>query len=236
MKRIHFSMGMLSCGVLLVGCDETPTAIERTVQSEIAVDVGTLRAAARHTQEACVSPLREIHLTVAMANGRQEVLTRTLEAEPSVETFPVTVERGNVNFLVEVVSNNEMVLYRGSTTTEVRADGFTVPIVVEAVAPILQVCPEEVVLEPRSQCCSGFLAGNGFGGTFDVVNVGTDTLAWRAVAPSCDNEPCFGFDPEWGELLAGRRVSVIIGANTARLTVPTTLPIRIESQIGRAHV
>lgn len=179
-----------------------------------------------------MSPLSEIHLTVAMPNGRQEVLTRTLEPEPSVETFPVTVERGNVNFLVEVVSNNEMVLYRGSTTTEVRADGFTVPIVVQAVAPILQVCPDQVVLEPGSQCCRAFFAGNGFGGTFDVVNVGTDTLVWHAVAPSCDNEPCFGFDPKEGELLAGRRVSVIIGANTARLTVSTTLPIRIESQTG----
>jgi len=221
MTRVLLLFGLLV--FLLLGCDaEAPTASETTARSRITLDVGSFRTAALRSRQPCLSTLDEISLFVTMESGEEDFLSRTLAPGASSETFDVTVELGAVNFLVEVSGNTGATLYRGETSAEIVADGFSVTIPVTAVAPILEVCPEMLTLSPENQ----------YSGRMDIFNQGIGTLAWTVSNDDlCDNEPCLFFEPDAGTAFAGDSSFALVFAGNLPDT-PTTFLARIETETG----
>ena len=121
-----------------------------------------------------VSVLGSARLTVGSSNGTT-TQSVTLGPSESEATFSVRVPTGAVRFDVEVLSNNQTVLFRGDQTVTVDRDGFNVTIKLRPVAPVLVVTPRVPAVTTSENGQVRF-----YQVTWILANVGIDSLRWRA--------------------------------------------------------
>ena len=186
-----------------------------------------------------LSVLGSARLTIASDKGTS-TRSLTLGASDTAAAFAISVPSGSVRFTVEVVSNNQTVLFRGDTTATIDQDGFNVTVIPRAVAPFLVIAPKTPVVS---------FTDNGqvrsYRATWALANFGTDTLQWRVDslatpgATSCvaDDVNCFRTRPALrqsarlvqlfytGPSQPGPVVNRLITIQSNVGTITTTVPI-----------
>jgi hypothetical protein len=115
-----------------------------------------------------------VDLSIASGDGEQ-ALTRALGEGEFEASFDVTVDEGDATFAVDVVSNNGTLLFTGSTTAAIEADGFAVTVVPVAVNAVLLLAPRVAVFTRTQESDS-----REFVARMTVHNRGSAALTWRA--------------------------------------------------------
>ena len=134
MTRSHRSLrpaAALLALATLAGCAVDPPA---TTRASVSFDVRSLASD-------IVSVLGSARLTIE-SGGESSTSTRQLGGSDSLITFDVTVREGTARFLLDVLSNNQTLLYHADETETVAQDGFAVALTPQAVNPVLVVSPK----------------------------------------------------------------------------------------------
>jgi hypothetical protein len=178
----------------LVACESPEVAAPEGYGATVTIDARSLLAAGHGGP---VSVIEQAELVVTDAVGGRRVIRAPLTVDEPVAALEVQVAAGPHRFEGRVVSNSGAVLLAGSRDVDVRSDGFVVEIDLRAVAGVLVVDPDSVLIP----------GGGQFTGRFRVENRGSEALAWQVVAVdppliSCD-VPCLVFRPEGGQIGAG---------------------------------
>jgi hypothetical protein len=191
---------------LVLGCATEPTGGSGARRSTVSIDLSGARRAGSPGR---VSVASRIVLTVTPAAGDAQTLTAELKRGQFSADFEVAVPDGGVRFQVEVFNSDELLLFSGDTTQEIREDGFQVLVDLLARKPFLVVGPDSLARD-TSTTNLGLLAT-----TLDVRNVGVDTLQWQlnsvvgstASTPPLEycahspTQPCLQISPFQGSLL-----------------------------------
>jgi hypothetical protein len=147
------------------------TGPRRTVRSELVIGMASLLPSPTDTAlVACGWPVRELRLAVTPEGGDEEVQSFALTPADTLR-IPVDVAPGTTQFRVEVWSNTDSLLFVGQTRQDVTGDGFSVPVPLTPVAPVMVVCPRAVTI-----------TGVSYEAQVDVMNVGIDSLQWTPPA------------------------------------------------------
>jgi len=141
------------------------------VSMRIAIDFG---AAVGLQQGDYTTVAQRIDLSVT-SDGGVATQTQALGEGEFEATFDVTVDEGSATFAADVVSNNGTLLFTGSTTTSIEADGFAVTVTPVAVNAVL-------LLAPRVGTFTRTLESDSrqYVARMTVHNRGSGTLTWRA--------------------------------------------------------
>lgn len=128
-------------------------------------------------------------------------------------------------FVTTLVSDNETVLFSDTLRESITEDGFEFTLDPQAVAPVLRVCRDTLIISPNST------------GTLLVSNVGMGTLQWDAMSLEnlCNGQPCLSFSPEWYNkeaCLTDVLQVTSTDSSASAYDVPTTSP---EGEV-RVHV
>ena len=153
---------LVACGLL-----DQPSP----VSMHIAIDLG---AGAGLQPGDFTTVAQRIDLSVSAGDGEQ-TLTQALGEGESEATFDVTVEEGDATFAADVVSNNGTLLFTGSTTTKIEADGFAVTVAPAAVNAVLLLAPRVATFTRTLESDS-----RQFVARMTVHNRGSAALTWRA--------------------------------------------------------
>jgi hypothetical protein len=103
------------------------------------------------------------------SGGQQTNLTQALaDNEPALTFNVAAVKTGTTDFRMEVISNDQTVLYRGTASARIENDGFTVPITLGAVGPVMVVSQRQPVADANNTA------------HIQIRNPGSDTLRWFA--------------------------------------------------------
>lgn len=222
-RNLSFSLIIL-LGAVLVVCDRNALDEADTMtMSRLAIDLRSLNCPTNTTmaQLSCVSVVHEVVLTV----NRKEVCRKPVELGAQNVSCPVEVERGEVTFVVTLVSENETVLFSDTLRESITGDGFSINLAPQAVAPVLRVCYntliDTLIISPTGT------------GTLLVSNVGIDTLQWDAMTLEnlCGDQPCLSFSPEWYNTEACSTDVLVV-----RSTVAGTYDVPITSAEGEVRV
>ncbi len=184
---------VLLTALMLAGCmHDGPSAFDETVESRIILKLPHAAAFEGALQE-CSS----VVLSVVLAIDGRPLPSQPAELGGQASFF-AEVNVGLVAFAVEIFSNNETVLFAGSTRQMIERDGFVVDLTPTPVNPVLQVC-----IEPGRR-------------SFEIHNRGSRVLAWRIIPPPdrCGIDPprpCVVFDPESGDVPSGGFSTVFFG-------------------------
>ncbi|HZD03638.1 MAG TPA: carboxypeptidase-like regulatory domain-containing protein [Longimicrobiales bacterium] len=226
-----WSFGGLALLVTLTaaGCDADPTASGRPLRSEIVLDLSTILGAASGQQQAVRTLVARAELDI---DGHGEA--RDIGGGQTQVPFPVSLRPGTHDFEARVLSNTGVVLARGSAPgVAVSAEGFEVPIRLEAVTGVLFVTPADVAV------------GGSVSQTIRLENRGIRDL-WVTVGPlappddRCDDQiPCvsvFGFQGSI-PIGPGRSHSLSahagpVGGTTFSLRLTASEDVGVPSEIG----
>lgn len=178
-----------------------------------------------------LSVLGSARLTIASDKGTS---TQSLTLGPSdtAAAFAISVPSGSVRFTVDVVSNNQTILFRGDTTATIDQDGFNVTVIPRAVAPFLVIGPRTPVVTVTDNGQIRF-----YRATWALANVGTDTLQWRVDslstpgATSCvaDDVNCFRTR---AALRQSARIVQLFYTGALQPGPVVNRPITIQSNVG----
>jgi hypothetical protein len=218
---------VLLLAAALAGCTDVVGPEPDGEGHEVAFDLRPLFFSAGG--ERCVSVVDSLVLVVEDEGGARQTQGRALTPDDAVVTFFVEVEAGTVTFAAEVLSNNGAVLYAGTVSRAVEADGFSVEVPLSAVNAVLKACPARVPL-PFDD------GDDAYAGTLAVINRGSLPATWAAdfEGPTCDGAPCFALDPSSGTTAPGDTTSATATASPA--TPPEPLDVRITSAVGTLDV
>jgi hypothetical protein len=136
----------------------------------------------------CSSVAETVAMTIEDANGpvgMTPIAWDPLHAPLTVdaEAFKGGFERGPVLFSAEVLNGGAGTLFEGSTEATVTDRIVRVPIQLQAVVPVLEIC---ISVESQSLW-------------FNVTNRGTASLEWWIVADTSNVDPAKGCFDETGE-------------------------------------
>lgn len=166
----------------LAACGDTPAGPAQQRAGAVVLDAGALFG----SQEQATSVIERAVLRVTSAAGST---THQAPVGPldEVATFTISVPPGQVLFEAVIESNNGAVLFEGSNTITVEADGFQVPITLVAVRPVLMVFPDSLRVEPPEV--------RPLPRVFALRNRGKESVVWsvESVTPaldSCGIFPC----------------------------------------------
>ncbi len=222
-----------TAGAAACGNNITDSATQHTrIVLDVRSLVGELAAA-----NDFVSVLASANLTISSPD-QQLTLTRQLGDNDSEATFDVAVQPGTVRFRVDVVSNNQTVVYQGDTTATIERDGFTVVVRLAATNAVM-------VISPRSPHADTV---PGTGGNLDTLellvrNAGSTPMRWLVdaaqnalfcVPRSQPQASCFG--PDSLTLAAGGRDTAVMEFEIPVASLPTSRTLAFGSTVGRATV
>ena len=131
-------------------------------------------------------------------------------------TIPFQVPEGSTTFAARVLSSNQAVLFTGSATQAIDADGQTVAIPLAALLPVLVVLPDTATTSTITRT------------QFTVYNGGTGSLLWSVLGDTAFAACQFcRFTPTGGTV--GAKQSTLV-----TIIVPSNLPTRTFSFVFRS--
>ncbi|HEU5218626.1 MAG TPA: hypothetical protein VFU23_08200 [Gemmatimonadales bacterium] len=157
-------LGVLAAGA--IGCQGDMTG--STARARVVLALGPLQNAV--TTGDFVTTLETARLTIT-EGGSTRTVSLTLLPNDSAATFDLSVKQGEVGFSLDVLTNNNTMVYHGAVTSNVTADGFQVDLTPVATAGILVAFPNPVPFDND---------GVGLVYDFKVRNAGSTTLTWNA--------------------------------------------------------
>jgi hypothetical protein len=200
-ERHSTGVSLLFAAATVLACG-SPTdggASRRSVQLRVAALESGAGAA---LTEPYVSVLDSLNLVVtSVATGARQVLGKHLERRDSTASFAISVEQGDVQFAVRVLSNNRTELFAGSSSAKIAAGNFA-PITVN-----LTSSGAVLLVAPDSTGSFDNTTSPGPTTKLAVHNRGRDVLKWKIIAPAASSQclrPCIGFVPDSGFVQAGK--------------------------------
>ena len=223
--------GILTLGMFLAlplwwGCDAIDADNANAVR--LTLDLSSLNDAyGNAVLDGCATSIETVVLDVNGREFREEVTNDTT-------VFEVTgLRRGDLRAEAVVLSNtgDTLVVGEDRRTSDV-ADFGTVDIHLDKIRPVLQVCPDTLILSPD----------NDYVGTLSIWNRGSrstgtlaDTLFWRAVeSPVCIDDRCIFVGADSGMVVVPRPYLLFIEGGFAPPEI--VFPIPFESPFGRAQI
>ncbi len=141
--------------------------------------------------ENCMTSAEEVSLTFKNKSGIDTTLSLLItQGSNEVRFDDITVKKGEVQFFVEVMSNNGEQLFTGLTNEMIEEDHFDISIEVDPVGPVLQICASSVTLEDLVNPADPYRSGS-----FYIANIGTGILDSLDISlppdTSCMSSACF---------------------------------------------
>jgi hypothetical protein len=224
--RESIGIGLL-LGINLLGCgpDSAATFDQAAPSGSVVLDLSSLRhPPGQGAQQTCASLAAEVVLRVE-EGGEAEEFRRDVAAESGMVRFDgIEVQQGTVRFSAEVLSDNQSLLYGGEISQPIEAATFQVDLALQALAPVLQVCPGDISLGRGSDSSEAV----------QIRNLGIGTLTYQAVSPDCSQVPCVSFSLPTGSVAEGASGELVAALD--RILPATSLELTVQSPQGSVPV
>jgi hypothetical protein len=211
--QIYFGLILI---ILFTACELTDQSLLHSgARKKTVIRINTQSLMNRAQQIKCHSVIDSISLRVTESNQQTQSFNRKITSGQQTLDFPLEVEAGQTDFLVDIYSNNGTLLYRGQRNQDIQEDGFRVNIPLLPVNAILAICYDTLIVSPEIT------------DTFLVANQGINALQWFA---NTANLP-LKLSQTQGSLSEEEQDTVIIYSDTTEYT-PGNYALPIQSEVG----